>query len=118
MGVHAKKEGDEEVVGVPESLERLLSNLVMSSCVHEQHAQEHDMTGDSSRLSVVNLNGRNRANLGALDVEEVDIVSQNVDASKNQHCVGALAVEPDRLIERQKPELWSNKSHQISAHGQ
>ena len=38
VGVHAEKEGDEQVVSVPESLERLLTDPVMGRGVDEKHA--------------------------------------------------------------------------------
>jgi hypothetical protein len=73
--VQAEKERNEEVVGVPESLERLLPDAVMSRCVHQQHAEKHDVAGDATSLRVVNLHGRDRTNLGLLDVEEAVPVS-------------------------------------------
>ena len=39
VGVHGEKEGDEEVVGVPECLEGLLADLVVCSGVNEEHAE-------------------------------------------------------------------------------
>ena len=38
VGVHAEQKGDEQVVSVPESLERLLSDPVVSGGVDQQHA--------------------------------------------------------------------------------
>ena len=70
VGVQAQHEGNEQVVGVPESLERLLPDTVVRGSVHEQHTEEHDVAGDSTRLCVVDLQGTDRANLGLLDVVE------------------------------------------------
>jgi len=58
------------MVGIPESLERLLSDAVMGGCVHQEHAEKHYMTGDATRLGVVDLHGGNGANLCLLDVEK------------------------------------------------
>lgn len=58
------------MVGVPEGLERLLTNSVVRSCVHEKHAEQHDVAGDTARLSVVDLQGEDRSDLRYLDVEE------------------------------------------------
>ena len=38
VGVHAEQKGNEQVVSVPESLERLLSDPVVSGGVDQQHA--------------------------------------------------------------------------------
>lgn len=70
MRVQAEEEGDEEVVRVPEGLEGLLPDPVVRRRVHQQHAEEHDVTRDTTRLRVVNLEGRDGANLRLLDVEE------------------------------------------------
>lgn len=75
VGVHAQQERDKQVVGVPESLERLLADPVMSSRVHHKHAEKHDMTGDTTGLGVMNLNGQFRSYLCSLDVEEAAKVS-------------------------------------------
>ena len=38
VSVHAEEEGDEEVVGIPECLVRLLADFVVGGGVHEEHA--------------------------------------------------------------------------------
>ena len=68
--VHAQQEGDEEVVRVPEGLERLLPDLGVRRCVHQQHAQQHDVARDAAGLRVVDVQRGFRADLSALDVEE------------------------------------------------
>jgi signal transduction histidine kinase len=73
--VHAKQERNEEVVGVPESLERLLSNSVMGRGVDEQHAKQHDMSSDATSFGVVNLQSNLGAHLGSLNIEEARNVS-------------------------------------------
>lgn len=72
----------------------------------------------SPGLGVVDLKRGLRTNLGELDVEEVDIVSKDMDAGEDQHRIGALAMEPLRLIQRKPPELGSKKTHKVPAHGQ
>lgn len=55
MGVETKHEEERKVVGVPEGLKALLSNLRMRGRIHHDHDEEHEMAGDASRLSVVDL---------------------------------------------------------------
>ena len=68
VGVEAKEERDKQVVGVPEGLEGLLPDAVVGRRIHEQHAKEHDVSGDASGLRVVDLNRRGRADLRQLNV--------------------------------------------------
>jgi len=70
VGVQTQEEGDEQVVGVPERLERLLPDAVVGRRVHEQHAEQHDVAGNAAGLRVVNLDGSAGANLVLLDVKE------------------------------------------------
>jgi len=70
VGVEGEEEGDEEMVCVPEGLERLLADVGVRGGVHEKHAEEHDVAGDAAGLGVVDLDGGFRADLGAFDVEE------------------------------------------------
>ena len=76
------------------------------------------MTSNTTSLSIVDLNGADRTDLRPLDVEEVNIVSANVDASEEQQCISALAMKPDGLVERKPPELGSEEAHEVSAHRQ
>jgi hypothetical protein len=76
MGVHSEEERNEQVMCVPESLKRLLTDLCVSSRVHEKHAQEHDMPRDATSFGVVDLNGCNFSDLSLLDVEEADSISR------------------------------------------
>jgi hypothetical protein len=70
VGIEGQEEGDEEVVGVPKRLEGLLPDAVVRRGVHQEHAQKHDMAGDATGLSVVNLNSGDGANLRLFDVVE------------------------------------------------
>jgi hypothetical protein len=70
VGVHAEEEGDEQVMDIPESLERLLADPVVSCRVDEQHAKQHDVTCNSTGLGVVNLQSNLRSYLHSLDVVE------------------------------------------------
>ena len=74
VGVHAEQEGDKEVVSVPESLERLLSDPVVSSRVDQQHAQQHDVSSDTTGFGVVNLKRNLGTDLSALNVEEAVMI--------------------------------------------
>ena len=63
MSVEADHEEEREVVGVPESLEALVPDLVMGGRVHEDHDEEHEMARNTARLRVVDVKCRLRANL-------------------------------------------------------
>jgi hypothetical protein len=104
------------MVGVPEGLERLLSDAVVSRGVHKQHAEKHDMAGEAARLSVVDLNRRHRTNLSSLDIEEavpvsessigaprplmdsLDVVGRGMEDGVEEHGIGQLPMEPDVLV--------------------
>ena len=117
MRIHRQEERDEEVMRVPEGLEALLPDLRMRRGVHEQHAQEHDVPGDSTSLRVVYLNCSLRSDHRPLDVEEVDIMRCGVYDGPEEQAVCALSVEPLALVQRQPPEFRSDDSQDIPAHG-
>ena len=73
VGVEGEKEGNEEVVRVPERFEGLLPDLGVRGGVHEEHAEEHDVAGDAAGLGVVDFDGGDGADLGLFDVEEAGI---------------------------------------------
>lgn len=130
--VHAEQERDEKVVGVPESLERLLTNPVVSSRVDQQHAEQHDVSGNSTSLGVVNLECNLRADLDTLDIEEagtistiqttvweiysLDVMSASVENGEEQHGIGNLSMEPHRLVKRHPSSLGAKPSKNIPAH--
>jgi hypothetical protein len=70
VGVHGQQEGDEEVVGVVERLERLLADLRVGRRVHEEHAEQHDVPGDAARLGVVDLDRGLWPDLRSFDIKE------------------------------------------------
>jgi len=55
MSVKTDHEEERKMMSVPESLKTLLANLLMSSGIHEHHDEKHEMTGNSSCLSIMNL---------------------------------------------------------------
>lgn len=75
MGVQSEEEGNKQVVAIPERLEGLLPDAVMRGSVHEEHAEQHDMTGDATRLGVVDLDCRDWTDLRLFDVEEASLLS-------------------------------------------
>jgi hypothetical protein len=129
--VQAQHERNEQVVGVPEGLERLLPNAVVRGRVHEKHAEEHNMASDSTRLSVVDFQSAHRTDLGLLDIEEaasvratlfsndatclilgegaycvlLDVVAGSVHNGEEKHGIGELAMEPEVLVEGQETKL-------------
>jgi hypothetical protein len=74
VGVHAEQERDEEVVSVPKGLERLLSDPVVRSGVDQEHAEQHDVSSDTTSFGVVDLKRNLRTDLHALNVEEATVV--------------------------------------------
>jgi hypothetical protein len=56
----------------------LLTDLGVSGCVHEKHAEEHDMASDASSFCIVNLNSRDLSDLCSLHIEEAAEVSTKV----------------------------------------
>jgi hypothetical protein len=68
--VEGQQERNEQVMRVPESLERLLSDAMVGSGIHKHHAQKHDMAGDSTCFSIMHLDSLYGADLVLLDVVE------------------------------------------------
>ena len=75
MGIESQEEGNEQMVGIPERLVGLLPYLGMSGRKHEEHAEEHDMTCDTARLSVVYLNCRLLSDLTPFNIEKATEIS-------------------------------------------
>ena len=98
MSVQCEEERDEEVVRVPEGLKGLLADPRMRCCVHHEHAEQHDVARDATGLGIVNLQGADGANLGPLNVEEVDVVCRGVADGKEQDRVSQLPVHPQVLV--------------------
>ena len=98
MRVHGQKEGDEQMMRIPEGLIALLPDLRVRGRVHKQHAQQHDVACYAAGLGVVDLHRRLRSNHRALDVEEVDVVTRRVHDTPEQQTVCALPVEPLALV--------------------
>lgn len=116
MSVERQQERDEEVMCVPEGLECLLPNAMVSGRINQHHAEKHDMTCDTARSRKMDLDGQLVANVFFLDVVEaeavsevmsrqikrqnvLDIMSRRVDGGKNQQSIRDLAMKPCRLIE-------------------
>jgi hypothetical protein len=110
VSVHSQQEWDEEVMCVPERLERLLAYAVVCRGVHEEHTQQHDMASDATRLRIVDLHGSFWPNLVPLDVEEVDVMCADVKNGEKQERVSALTVEPLRLVQGEESEFRTNES--------
>jgi len=118
MAVETKHEEERKVMSVPEGFKALGTDLVMGGRVHEEHDQEHEVTSDGSRLGVVDLKCDLLANLGSLDIDEVDIMSSGVHHGPESHGVGDLTMEPDVLIGGEQPsQLGSYDLDDITQHG-
>ena len=96
--VKTDEEEERKVVGVPEGLEALVADLVVGGGVHEEHDEEHEVTGDTAGLRVVNVQGKLLTDLSALDVDEVDVVGGGVDSRPESHRICDLTMEPDVLV--------------------
>lgn len=55
MRIQSNHEEKRQVVGVPKRFKALLADLLMSSCIHEYHDKEHEVSSDASCLGVVDL---------------------------------------------------------------
>lgn len=53
VGIEGKEEWYEEVVGVPERFIGLLADPGMGGSEHHEHAEKHNVTGDTASLGVV-----------------------------------------------------------------
>lgn len=74
VGVESEHERNEQVVCVPKRLEGLLADTVVGRGVHQQHAEQHDVSSNTTWLGVMNLDRSLGPNLRLLDVvEAVDI---------------------------------------------
>ena len=58
MGIESHQEEESKVVGVPEHLKCLMTDLMMSSRIHQEHDEKHKVSCYASRLGVVNLLGK------------------------------------------------------------
>ena len=56
----------------------------MGGGVHEKHTEKHDVSSHAAGLSVVDLDGRLGPKLCFLNVEEVDVVSTDVDGGEEE----------------------------------
>ena len=61
--VQSDHEEECEMVGVPERLKALLANFVMRRAVHEHHDEQHEVSSDTTGLSIVNIEGNLRTDL-------------------------------------------------------
>lgn len=92
--IEPEEEWNEQMMSVPESLERLLSYPGVGSRVHQQHTQKHDVASDSTRLSIMNLYCRDWPELSSFHIEKVDIVGADVYDGEKKHGVCTLTVKP------------------------
>ena len=55
MRVETEHEEKREMMRVPEGLEALLADFLVSGRIHEDHDRQHEMTGETARLCVVDV---------------------------------------------------------------
>lgn len=73
--IHREKEYYEKVMSIPECFIRLLTDLLVRSRIHQEHAEQHDMAGDAACLGIVYLNGGFGSDLVSFDVEKAKLIS-------------------------------------------
>lgn len=104
----------------------------MGGRVDEKHAQQHDVSSDTTRLSIVDLKGDLWSDLCDLDIVEaarvstsvsprtcaysLDVMGCGVSDGEYEHSVCDLSVEPHRLVKRKPSDLGPNHSKNVSAH--
>jgi len=93
----------------------LLADTSVGSGIHQQHAEQHNMTSNTTGVHVVDLECEERSNLRLFDVEKVDVVTSSVDDGEEQHRVSNLPMEPEVLVEGKPPDLGTNPSDDSSA---
>jgi len=103
---------------VPKRLVTLLPDLVVCSGVHEEHAEEHDMSCNASGLLVVDLHRGLSAELVAFHVEEVDVVAACMNNRPKEQAVSDLPMEPLALIQRQPSDAGPDYAEEVPAHGE
>ena len=118
MRVQSQEEDNGEMMRVPERLKRLLTDTMMGGGVHQKHAEQHDVSGDTANLSVVDLDGSHGTNLSDLHIVKVDVMRSGVDDGKDKHGVGELAMHPDVFVQRDEPDLGADESHDGPAYRQ
>ena len=57
MGVDTEHEEECKVMRIPENFESLLPDFVVGRSVHQDHDEEHKVTGDATWLGIMNLLG-------------------------------------------------------------
>lgn len=118
VGVETDHEEEGEMMSVPKRLEALLADFVVRSAVHDNHDEEHDMSGYSGRLAVVNVEGVSRSELTSLDIDKVDIMGGGMDHGPKCKGISHLAMEPNVLVGGEQPShLWTNDTEDIPQHG-
>ena len=63
VGVKSEHEEECEMVGVPEGLKALMTDLVVGGRVHDEHDEQHEMTSNATSLFVVDILGGNLPDL-------------------------------------------------------
>jgi hypothetical protein len=135
MREETEHEEECEMMSVPKYFEALLPDLMVGSCIHQEHDEEHEMTGYTARLGIMYFLSSLLANFcsciskqlsrkpqliiltGALDVNEVHVVSRGVNRSPKSHRVCHLSVEPDIFVGREEPgNLGSNDTNNVAQH--
>lgn len=107
VSIEADHEKESQVMGVPKCFEALLANLLVRKGIHDHHDEEHEVSRNTTRLCIMNLQRKLFPNFwyaekkpsrsfheallikllrtGSLDIDKVDIVSSCVNHSPESH---------------------------------
>lgn len=99
MGVETEHKEESQVMRIPKCFETLAADLVMCSRIHKHNNEEHEMTSDTTRLVIMDLDHglgpnlcidyeqrpkrvRLRTRTSPFYVNEVNVVSSRVNLSQ------------------------------------
>ena len=108
-------------MSVPKRLKALSTDLLVRSRIHQDHYEEHEVSGNATRLSVMDIesllfpdlctkemlayqSGNLRRSLtGSLNIKEVHVVGCRMYHGPERHRIGNLTMEPNILVCGEQP---------------
>lgn len=67
MGIKTKKKRYEQVVGIPKGFEGLTANPNVGGSIHQEHAEKHDVAGDTPWFFIMDIDSLEGSDLCPLD---------------------------------------------------
>jgi hypothetical protein len=68
MGVERQQEDERQMVSIPKRFERLFSDRRVGGGIHQEHAEQHDVTSNTSGFGVVNLQRGDRSRSNSFNI--------------------------------------------------